>query len=127
MFLNSSKNVFAYEKLAKCFVVKSDTENAIKNSLKAFEYGSRNIETYIDYANIMTEKKEYQKALNKLKDFYNPDNHDILNLQFHINFLLAKEENSNYNREKAIEIAKVIEEKNIEFKYAEELGILNQR
>ena len=123
----SSKNIVAYEKIAYCFSKKEDTQNAINYYNKAFEYKSKNPQTYIEYANLMIKEKEYSKALNKLGELkaLAPDNTDCLNTLFLVNYLLAKEGKSNYNKEKALEIAREIEEKNLKFLYEkekEELG-----
>ena len=71
----------------------------------------------------MIERKEYQKALNKLKNIES-ETVEYLNLAFYINFLLAKEEKYSYNKEKAIEIANKIKEKEMPFDYTEELKAL---
>ena len=118
----SSKNIVAYEKIAYCFSIKGDAQNAINYYNKAFEYKSKNPQTYIEYANLMIREKEYSKALNKLAELkaLEPDNTDCLNTLFLVNYLLAKEGKSNYNKEKALKIAREIEEKNLKFLYEKE-------
>ena len=87
------------------------------------EYRPNEIGLYIDYAQVLIAQKDYVPALKKLQNAYKIDskNLDCLNLLFHTNYVLAKENFSDYNGEKAMLIAEEIEKYYPEnFAYPEE-------
>ena len=79
---------------------------------KALEYQPDEIEVYINYAKNFMAQNDYTQALKKLQGAYkiNSENLECLNLLFYVNYTLAKGNHSDYNMEKAIEIAKKIEQ-----------------
>ena len=70
----------------------------------------KNITNYIIFARNYIKQNKYEMALKKLQTALKTDenNIDCLNLMFFVNYTLAKENSSDYNREKAKEVAEKI-------------------
>lgn len=109
---NSAKAVGNYSKIANAYYLDGDIQKAYEYYNKAVEYQPDNMQVCVDYAKILMEQKDYEQALKKLQKAYKMDdkNLDCLNLLFQVNYLLAKENISDYNIERAMEIAQVIED-----------------
>lgn len=107
----SAKVVSCYGKIAKSYFLDGNIQKANSYYNKAIEYQPEAIQLYIDYANALMDQREYDSALKKLQTAYKLDdkNLDCLNLLFFANYILAKENISDYNIEKALEIANKIE------------------
>lgn len=126
----SAKAVENYRKIAKAYFSCGNFEKAKEYFNKAVEYQPDEPLVYIDYARLLIEKKEYELAIKKLQTVKKimPDNSDYLNLLFYANFMLAKEHLCDYNVERAIQIARKIEEINPEsFNYKQELKELEEK
>jgi tetratricopeptide (TPR) repeat protein len=108
---NSAKEVENYGKIANAYFLDGDIEKANEYYQKAIQYQSEDMQIFIDYAKFLIEQKEYEQALKKLQTAYKFDdkNLDCLNLMFYVNYMLAKENISDYNIERAIEVAQIIE------------------
>lgn len=108
---NSAKAIKNYERIAKAYFLDGDIQKSGEYYQKALEYQPNEIQIYIDYAQILSDQKDYGSALKKLQNAYKIDdkNLDCLNLLFHVNYMLAKEHISDYNIERAIEIAEKIQ------------------
>lgn len=107
----SAKLTNNYGKIAKAYFMDGDTTKADEFYRKAIEYQPEEIQAYLDYANFLIEQKDYAQALKRLQKASKIDdkNLDCLNLLFSVNYILAKENLSDYNMESAINIAEKIE------------------
>ena len=108
----SAKMVGAYSKIAKAFYCDNNVEKANEYYEKSIEYMPDEISNYIEYSKALIEQKKYNPALKKLQKAHKMEdkNLDCLNLLFKVNYILAKENLSDYNIESALNIAKKIEE-----------------
>lgn len=108
---HSAKAVKNYGRIAKAYLLDGDIQKANEYYQKSVEYQPDEIQVYIDYAKFLSDQKNYEQALKKLQNAYKIDdkNLDCLNLLFYVNYILAKENLSDYNMEKAINIAEKIE------------------
>lgn len=120
----SAKLTDNYRKIAKAYCLDGDLQKADEFYRKAVEYQPNEIQVYLDYAQFLIEQKDYSQALKRLQKANKIDdkNLDCLNLLFSVNYILAKENGSDYNMESAISIAEKIEnDYPDEFLYKEEM------
>ena len=119
MFFDNTLNVFiadAYDKMGDVHNAKEYYENAL---LKA----SDNVKLYLKYSDFLIRQGDYASAQRKLNRALkqNPENLNILNLLFHIGYILVKENYSEYNMKETLAIAdKIIAIDNEAFNYPEE-------
>lgn len=107
----SAKLTDNYRKIAKAYCLDGDIQKADEFYRKAIEYQPNDIQGYLDYAHFLIEQKDFTQALKRLQKANKIDekNLDCLNLLFLVNYILAKENGSDYNMESAISIAEKIE------------------
>lgn len=108
---NSAKMIENYGKIAKAYLLDGNIQKANEYYQKSIEYQPDKIQAHIDYSKFLMEQKDYAQALKKLQNAYKIDDRNLecLNLMFYANYSLAKENVSDYNIERAIEIAEIIE------------------
>lgn len=107
----SAKMVENYGKIAKAYSLNGNPQKANEYYQKSIEYQPDDIQAHIEYSKFLIEQKDYQQALKKLQNVYKIDDRNLecLNLLFYANYALAKENVSDYNIERAMEIAQIIE------------------
>lgn len=107
----SAKMVGAYLKIAKAYHQDNNIEKANEYYEKSIEYMPDEISGYIEYSKFLIEQKIYNLALKKLQKACKIEdkNLECLELLFKVNYILAKENLSDYNIESALNIAKKIE------------------
>lgn len=107
----SAKLTNTYGKIAKAYFMDGDIFKADEFYRKSIEYQPEDIQVYIDYAQFFISQQNYVEALKKLKNANKIDdkNLDCLHLLFYVNYMLAKENISDYNIESALNIAAKIE------------------
>lgn len=115
----------AYERIGNDILTKEYYENAVKRFPSL-------VKAYIDYSKYLINKKEYAEAQRKLRKAVKADenNVEILNLLFHVSYILVKENLCEYNVKEVIALADKINTLNPEaFEYenerAELTNILN--
>lgn len=108
---NSAKAVDCYGKIARTYRELGDTQNANTYYQKLVEYKSDEALAFIECAKFLIEQKDFDQALKKLQKAHKLDetNVECLNLLFYVNYILAKENISDYNMERAIHFARIIE------------------
>lgn len=108
---NSAKAVKTYGKIADSYFLDGNIQKANEFYGKALEYQPNEIKNYVNYAKILIEQRNYDLALKKLHSAYKLDERDFdcLNLMFYTNYMLAKENFSEYNVERAMEIVRKLE------------------
>jgi len=108
---HSAKLTNNYGKIAKAYFMDGNIQKADEFYRKAIEYQPNEIQSYLDYAQFLIEQKDYAQALKRLQKANKIDdkNLDCLNLLFSVNYILAKENVSDYNIESALKIAAKIE------------------
>lgn len=119
----SAKEVANYYKIANCFNADKNVGKAVEYYKKATEYQPNEIKVYIDYATILIEQNDLKQATRQIKKACKIDdkNAEALNILFYLSYLLAKENLYEYNIREAINIAKKIEDIDLElFKYSAE-------
>ena len=112
MLKYSAKSIENYAKIANAYFLDNNMPKANEFYKKALEYQPNEIKVYLDFAKILLEQKDYEFALKKLQNAYKLDdkNLDCMNQLFYVNYILAKENVSDYNVERAMEVAKKIEQ-----------------
>jgi len=108
---HSAKLTNTYGKIAKAYFLDGNIQKASEFYRKAIEYQPEEIQVYLDYAQFLVEQKDYVQALKRLQKANKIDenNLDCLHQLFYVNYILAKENVSDYNIESAINIALKIE------------------
>lgn len=108
---HSAKLTGNYGKLAKAYAMDGDSQKADEFFRKALEYEPDEVQAYLDYAQFLIEQKDLAQALKRLQaaNKIDENNLDCLNLLFSVNYILAKENGSDYNMESAIKIAEKLE------------------
>lgn len=118
-------NFISYFYMAKC-------SEKLGNDTKTKEYFDSAILknpsytiAYIDYAKYLIQKEKYADAQRKLRKVnkFEPDNVDVLNLLFHVSYILVKENVCEYNIKETIAIANKITNPDL-FNYKDELDEL---
>jgi len=103
----------------------------LNKAKESFESSSQKcsmfVKNYIDWANFLIENGEFNDAQRKLRKGLKYNNGDInlLNLLFHVSFILVKDNVCEYNIKDAISIASKIEPQEL-FEYKNELSELEQ-
>lgn len=96
------------------------TKEYYENAVKRFP---ALIKAYIDYSNYLIQKNDYAEAQRKLRKAVKADenNIEILNLLFHVSYILVKENLCEYNVKEVIALGDKIISLNPEaFKYNDE-------
>lgn len=90
----------SYEKLSNDILTKEYFEHSLKEN-------PEHIKSYIDYAQYLINKEDYAEAQRKLRRALknNENNIDILNLLFHVSYVLVKENVCEYNVKETLLIA----------------------
>jgi len=106
IFFDNTLNYFlamAYEGLGEKGNAKEYYENAMLNP-------NCSLDLYIRYAKFLIDNKEYDSAQRKLRRAlkFDENNLTVLNLLFHVGYILVKENHSEYNRKETLSIAKKI-------------------
>ncbi len=123
---NTEAKSGTYLKLARCYRIQNNPAQAYNNYEKSIEYDN-NIETQLEYISYLNTQKEYETALKKLITLEKTagDRFDILSLVFEINYNIAIQDITKYNRVKAISTAEKLKEKYPDkFKYENEYNKL---
>lgn len=118
-----------YIKIARAYAKDGDLQKADEFFRKALEYEPNEMQGYIDYAEFLLEQKDFSQALKRLQKANKIDenNLDCLNMLFSVNYILAKENGSDYNIESAIKIAEKLENDYPDFfLYKEEMKELKE-
>lgn len=107
----NAKQVENYGKIAQAYFLEGNIQKANEYYQKAIEYQPSSSLVNVDYAKILIEQRDYAQALKKLEKANKLDESNIecLNLLFYVNYMLAKENLSDYNMERAMKIAQKIE------------------
>ncbi len=119
MFFDNTLNIF----LAEAYDKKGDINNAKEYYEAALLNGADNISIYLKYVDFLIRQEEYASAQRKLKRALklNSDNLQVLNLLFHIGYILVKENCSEYNIKETLSIAdKIMSIDSDAFNYPEE-------
>lgn len=106
----------SYEHIGNNILTKEYYENAVKRFPAL-------IKAYIDYSNYLIQKNDYAEAQRKLRKAVKADenNIEILNLLFHVSYILVKENLCEYNVKEVIALGDKIISLNPEaFKYNDE-------
>lgn len=112
----------AYVELSNDILVKEYFEHSLKEN-------PGHIISYLDYSQYLIDKNEYQEAQRKLRRALKIDenNVEILNLLFHVSYVLVKENVCEYNVKEALSIAEKICSINKDsFRYEEEKADLEK-
>lgn len=119
MFFDNTLNIFianAYEALNDVNNAKEYYENALLNA-------GDNVSVYLMYSKFLIAQQDYSSAQRKLKRAlkFSENNTEILNLLFHVDYILVKENVSDYNIKETLSIAdKIILIDSEAFNYPEE-------
>ena len=108
---NSAKSVENYAKIANAYFLDDNIPKSNEFYKKALEYQPNDIQVHLDFAKVLVAQGDYEFALKKLQNAYKLDdkNLDCLNQLFYVNYILAKENISDYNIERAMEVANKLE------------------
>ncbi len=119
MFFDNTLNIF----IAEAYDKKGDINNAKEYYEGALLDGADNISIYLKYADFLIRQEDYASAQRKLKRVlkFNANNVEVLNLLFHIGYILVKENCSEYNIKETLSIAdKIMSIDSDAFNYPEE-------
>lgn len=107
----SAKLVETYGKIGQAYFLEGNIQKANEYYQKAVEYLPDSSKIHVDYAKILIEQRDFTQALKKLEraNKLDENNSECLNLLFYTNYMLAKENLSDYNMERAMKIAQQIE------------------
>lgn len=107
----NAKSVENYGKIAQAYFLEGNIQKANAYYQKALEYQPESFQVHINYAKILVEQSDFANALKKLEkaNKLEENNSECLNLLFYVNYMLAKENLSDYNIERAMKIAQKIE------------------
>ena len=120
MFFDNSLNLF----IALCYENINDFTNAKAYYDKALLRGADNVKIYLAYSRFLIKTEDFADAQRKLSRAINlaPDNLELLNLIFYVNYILVKEKNCEYNIKEALSaVSKIKSLDDTAFKYADEL------
>lgn len=114
--------------IALCYDSLNDKNNACEYFENALLKAGDNIKVYLSYSNFLIKHNEYESAQRKLKRAlkFDENNLELLNLLFHVGYILVKENNSEYNMKETLTIAdKIISIDKSAFLYPEERNDLD--
>ena len=103
MFFDNTLNLL----IALCYDALNDKNNAKEYFENALLKAGENINIYLKYSNFLIKHNEYESAQRKLKRAmkFDENNLELLNLLFHVGYILVKENNSEYNIKETLAIA----------------------
>lgn len=106
MFFDNSINLL----IALCYDALEDKHNAKEYFENALLKAGDNIKVYVEYSKFLIKHKEFESAQRKLKRALKLDenNLNILNQLFYVGYILAKDNNSEYNTKETLAIAEKI-------------------
>ncbi len=130
MFFDNGLNFL----LAQCYDCMGDIPKAKEYYETAMLSAGDNISMYLNYADFLVKNEDYESAKRKLNRAlkYDENNSDVLNLLFHIGYILVKDNWSEYNVKETLGIAdKILKIAPDSFRYAQEKSdledLLNNR
>lgn len=106
----------AYKKLSNDILTKEYFEHSLKEN-------PEHVKSYIDYSLYLIDKSDFAEAQRKLRRALknNENNLEILNLLFHVSYVLVKEKVCEYNVKETLSIAdKICSIDKVAFKYEDE-------
>lgn len=117
------KSITIYHHLAKCYEKLKKYTKVKDNYEQILILNPKFIGAVLDYAKFLISQNdcaEAQRKLRKIVKFY-PDNTDVLNLLFNVNYTLVKDNICEYNIKETLAIAEKIQKLNPEiFEYADQ-------
>lgn len=124
-----STDVSVYFYIAEAYVKLSNDSMAREYFEHSLKDNPKHLKSYAVYANYLIEKGDYQEAQRKLRRALKVDenNIDLLNLLFHVSYVLVKDNVCEYNVKEALSIAeKIYSIDENAFQYAEEKNNLEK-
>lgn len=103
MFFDNSINLL----IALCYDALDDKNNAKEYFENALLKAGESIKVYLEYSKFLIKCNDFESAQRKLKRALKLDenNLNILNLLFHVGYILVKDKNSEYNTKETLAIA----------------------
>ena len=129
LFKNNDEDCVNCYYLAKCYEKKNNDTKVKDFYESALTRNPKYLSAYIDYAEYLMSKNEYDEARRKLRKAIKVDENNltVLNLLFYVNYVLVKDEVYEYNVKETIKIAQKIEEINPDlFEYPEQKAELER-
>ena len=124
-----STDVSVYFYIAEAYVKLSNDSMAREYFEHSLKDNPKHLKSYAAYANYLIEKGDYQEVQRKLRRALKVDenNIDLLNLLFHVSYVLVKDNVCEYNVKEALSIAeKIYSIDENAFQYAEEKNNLEK-
>ncbi len=124
MFFDNGLNFL----IAQCYDSINDVSNAKEYYETSLLNAGDNIDIYLKYSDFLIRNEEFESAQRKLKRAQKIDenNLDVLNLLFHIGYILVKDNWSEYNMKETLGIAeKILKIDPGSFRYPEEKSDLD--
>jgi tetratricopeptide (TPR) repeat protein len=109
--------------IAKCYEQKEDDIKTRDYYEASLRINPKYIKAYVNYVNFLMSKNDFIEAQRKLRKAlkYDENNIELLNLMFYTNYILVKDNYSEYNLKEAISIAEKTEKLGEDlFKYPEQ-------
>ena len=120
-------NIFFDHTLDVCMATAYEGMNEVNSAKELYENAllssNCNLDTYIKYSEFLIRQREYESAQRKLRRAlkFDENNLKVLNLLFHVGYILVKESGSDYNKKEALSIAnKIISIDENSFDYPDE-------
>ena len=109
---NAETKSTTYLKLARYYIEKNNFSEVCRSFENSIEYDRNNVDTYLEYISYLNRRKEYETALKKLITLEKlaGDRFEVMSLAFEVNYNIAKDDITRYNRVKALSVAEKMKE-----------------